>query len=391
MKTDCDIAIIGGGCAAWSLLRELIQCSGGLHPPTVHVFEASERVYDNKTWGFWHPAGQCPAVPVTASFAEWGFSAGDKTIRHISDDWRYSIVEGHRFFAEAVALANPLREITLRMGTPVMELRDEGEAVRVCMEEGEILARSVVDTRPPSRLEVEGSRLQQVFLGAEVRADRIPEGAGLGLMENMRRDEAGFTFDYIVPLGDGRVLVEPTRFIPTPVSRERLETDLELALERYFRGTPHAILRTEHGVIPMGLPIESRRHSPRIVVAGAAGGALRASSGYAFMDIQKWAMGCARSILAGQGPVGQSPRSRVLDWMDRLFLDVLRANPTGAPELFTRLAERVPVGTFVPFMTGEASPRAVWRVIRSLPAGPFLRQILFPSRKLPANNELFHS
>lgn len=378
MNSLYDLVILGGGCAGQSLLAELRRQGHGATPLKICLVESEERFSSNKTWGFWHDRNNVPSVPICSSFAEWQFSMEGEFVCHQSERWRYSVVEGATFFREAEARLRDDPTVDVRMGCPVTEVRVETDAVRVVTSQGVLTGRYAVDTRSPSSQSVARSRLFQVFLGAEIQ---IPEGKrreALGLMENMQSDRAGFRFDYVVPLGGGRMLIEATRFSAVQLGPKQLETDLMEALERQVPVGEYELLRKEWGVIPMGLSAPSVPKTDRWVYAGARGGAVRASSGYAFADIQHWARGCAAEILRGRPPVGHPVRSRFLEAMDALFIEVIRSEPHRAPEFFCRIARKVPVDGFVRFMTGKASVLDVLRVIRSLPAGPFLRHLRFP-------------
>lgn len=380
MERCCDMAILGGGCAGVSLVRELLRQAGSRAMPRVHLIEADAGFGVNKTWGFWHPVDDGPAVPVSTSFSEWTFSCGGRVRAHRSQAWRYSVVEARAFFDEAVALAQHHPRVEIHTGTPVLEVIDGGDRVKVVTSGGVWSCGHVVDTRPPERARVDYSRMLQIFLGAEIVTPRPYDRPGVGLMESMGCDSSGFHFDYLVPLDAGRILVEATRFVAAPPPRERLEHDLEAALQRHFPEGDHRIVRRESGVIPMGLPAGDGPASPRIVEAGSRAGAVRDSSGYAFMDIQRWAVQCARAILEGGLPMGHPARSRLLRWMDGLLLDVLVAHPDRAPDIFMSLAGRVAPDAFVRFMNGTPRPRDVLAVMKALPAGLFLGTIVFSGK-----------
>lgn len=376
MKPDYDLLILGAGCAGLSLANALRRQGSALDFPRIAVIESGEAFASNKTWGFWHPREVAPQVPIGASFEEWSFSLpGVEPVRHQSERWRYAVVEGAPFFRATgqAVLADPRVEV--RMRCPVVEVRETPGAIRVVTAGGDYLSRYVIDTRSPERSHLEQSRLFQVFLGAEVR---IPQAVGprsVALMENMESDSLGFRFDYVVPLSNDRILVEATRFSVHPLGPETLESDLQATLKRYLPGEGAQVERKEWGMIPMGLPVERSRHKAHWVRAGARGGAVRASSGYAFAEIQDWAWKCAAKVLNGKAPIEHPARARALQWMDALFLEVLRAEPERAPDLFWRIARTVPADSFVRFMIGRASSADMFTVIRALPPRPFLRQL----------------
>ena len=61
--------------------------------------------------------------------------------------------------------------------------------------------------------------------------------------------------------------------------------------------------------------------------------------------------------------------------MDRLFLQVLQAAPRAAPDLFLSLFERADSACVIRFLSGTSTVWDCLRVIKSLPAKPFVRQL----------------
>ena len=112
-----------------------------------------------------------------------------------------------------------------------------------------------------------------------------------------------------------------------------------------------------------------------VVMAGNGGGAIRPSTGYAFMRIQRWATDCASRLARGSAPVGH-PRDGVLQrQLDRIFLQVLRETPERTPEYFMALAARVAPDRLLRFLTDRATPLDMAIMVASLPAVPFLQQL----------------
>ena len=115
----------------------------------------------------------------------------------------------------------------------------------------------------------------------------------------------------------------------------------------------------------------------RIIPWGTTAGAVRASSGYAFSRIQAAA---ARMAAAWQNTGRPDPAaahgSRLLDWMDRVFLRAMSNRPEQVPEYFIRLFKHVPPDALVRFLESEPRLTDILQVMRALPPGPFLRAAL---------------
>jgi lycopene beta-cyclase len=68
--------------------------------------------------------------------------------------------------------------------------------------------------------------------------------------------------------------------------------------------------------------------------------------------------------------------SRLLDWMDLVFLRAMTNHPEQVPEYFVRLFQRVSPDALVRFLESEPRPADILHVMRALPPGPFLRAAL---------------
>jgi lycopene beta-cyclase len=113
---------------------------------------------------------------------------------------------------------------------------------------------------------------------------------------------------------------------------------------------------------------------------GTPGGAVKPSSGYAFLSIQRQAEAAAWALRQGRAPVLPPPRPALARWMDGVFLARLRRDPRSGPDLFRRLFERCPPEALLRFLGDRGRPEDYARVAASLPklpmAGTALRQAL---------------
>lgn len=377
-----DLAILGGGCAGLSLARELALAGQkrGRVPATV-VLEGEDACATSKTWCWWRRSGDHRGVPASARWQEWTFSAAGRRVRHATEVFEYACLRGEGFFADALKTIDGCPETEVRTGAAVHEVEELRDGFRVSSAGGDILCHALVDTRPPPRSVVGKSRMFQCFSGVEISLrEGAMKGSPVGLMESMQADERGFIFDYHLPMGPDRMLVEATRFSRRPLSRSVLEADLQASLRRLGIPALPEVHRQEFGVIPMGLPRIRQPDHKRWVFAGTRGGAVRAASGYAFAGIQEWSRRCAAALMASGNPVPPKEPSPLVRSMDELFLSVLTRHPEQAPGLFLAMADGLSAEAFVRFMTDSARPGDLLRVIRSLPARPFLSELF---RQLP--------
>ncbi len=377
-----DLLIIGGGCAGLSLAMRLAREG---YAGSVAIVEPRRTYLDDRTWCFWSQeqsaygkrTGFSPMDLVSTSWSRWRFSRHNRSIHERSSRaWAYRHIRSLDFYRRALASIRSHPDMELLLGDHVQRITDQRGRLSVETEQQKFTASEIVDTRPPSDIDLSAVPLFQCFVGHEIELkpacrDLFDVNAA-EIMTDMRSDADGLVFSYILPFSPHRALVEITRFSPSPVPSNQLSAELQQLLKQ--RGwLAGQTLRTEKGALPMGLPHPESAPSANIVRAGAGGGALRAATGYGFCRIQQWADACSSSLISGGPALPQKPDSHRQQFMDQLFLRVIRERPGLAPKLFERMASRIAPSAFIRFMSDCADWKDCLRVVKSLPPGPFLK------------------
>jgi len=246
---------------------------------------------------------------------------------------------------------------------------------------GSYTASAVVDTRPARAPRQGDALLWQSFLGVEVESSRgVFNARQVTLMDFGDISGPRMVFTYILPFSAHRALVEITEFSPDAVVPGMLQPLLRGALERLALGADSRTVRTEAGVLPMGMMGAAGgvgRGDGRwsYVQAGVAGGGARSCTGYAFQRIQRWAERCAGHLMEHGSPVGHGKDLATMAFLDHLFLRVLRDRPQLAPRLFTQLFGEAATGSVLRFLGDRATAADVLRVVAALPPGPFVKAL----------------
>ena len=376
-RPDYDLLVIGAGCAGLSLARELTRQSGATTKLRVALLEPRETFSNDRTWCFWQRQPEIDTALVSKSWKTWQFDTKDNVVvQQSATDWAYHCVSAATFYRLAQEDIEKTPSMSLLLGQTVLSVNPSNSSIEVETSAGCITASQVLDTRPPSSQRSSEATLKQIFYGLELRLGEPQKNTETArLMSHMSTDAAGFKFHYLLPLAPDRVLLEVTRFSPMSLPPDSLEGEVYEAAKTYFPNTNTEVVRCEQGVIPMGLPSASATGDTRWVRAGTSAGAVRASSGYAFQRIQRWARQEAASLLANQLVSGQTPVAGVLGWMDRIFLETLTRQPELAPNLFMALAQRVPSDRLVRFLTEQPRTLDLAAVVSALPVKPMLKSL----------------
>lgn len=388
-----DLAIIGGGCAGLALARDIAKRTEGKQDvPQVVVFEPRTHYENDRTWCYWSLAGEADDPIVSRHWEAWQFSKDDEAVCQRSSQSRYCHVSGSDFYADAISKIQRSDRLDLKLGVEVKAIESCHGGFKVTTTVGDYLARRIVDTRPPSMTQGNVAALYQVFEGVEIETDEeIGDPKIASLMAQMHTDQNGFAFDYLLPLGPKRWLVEATRFSPDHGCGNNLSEKLQACLQRIIPNGNFRCLRREKGMIPMGFHVPKTESHAGWVRAGTSGGAVRASSGYAYRRIQRWSQECARRFTDSGEVIGHPEDSWARRKMDDIFLKVLRNEPEQAPELFIRLARRTSADTLARFMMDRASVLDLLAVVLAVPKKPFIRNLFsgnHPAKRIPLNKTL---
>ena len=376
---ETDLLILGGGAAGLSLARRLAE-QGATAPRTL-VLESRGDYADDRTWCFWmHPSAQLTHL-VRRRWAKVSLASPTERVLVDCAEFPYALLPSGEFYQESSALLARSERVRLDLGVAVLGAPRKVDGLwEVETSAGVRRARWIVDTRPSAPPAAGAAVLWQSFLGAEVECTGPVFDPTIAEIMHFTEGEAGqILFHYLLPLSPTRALLEVTAFAPTPAGPDVFRTELTRFIVQRLEGRPYRIRREEHGILPMGLPTPVPTADTTYVRAGLMAGGARASSGYAFQRIQRWAEMCARSLTEGSGPRPHAADGWILRRMDALFLQVLRRRPELAPTIFLAMFRQVAPARLARFMSDQGTLLDDLAIIAALPPGPFLRELFRPA------------
>jgi lycopene beta-cyclase len=195
--------------------------------------------------------------------------------------------------------------------------------------------------------------------------------ADTATLMDFRVDQSkGLHFIYALPFSSNHLFIESTMISNKIEAKEWYRDAITEWLTREGIEVREK-LREEVGVIPMQEPQKNISRAPTI---GGASGAVRLSSGYAFSAIQTQMTRLTEGIVKGNYKVPAATSSH-LNFMDRVFNDVLISNPRLGVDLFMRTAGALKGDQFAHFMLGSASLTGWLKVISAMPKWPFIKAV----------------
>jgi lycopene beta-cyclase len=377
-----DLLILGGGAAGLSLARRLAE-QGEAAPRTL-VLESRVDYADDRTWCFWmHPSAQLTHL-VRRRWSKVSLASPTERVLLDCPEFPYALLPSGGFYQDSRECLARSERVRLAMGVSVLGAPRKVDGLwEVETSAGIQRARWIVDTRPSAPPAEGAAVLWQSFLGQEIEAAGPVFDPTVAEIMHFTEGEAGqILFHYLLPLSPTRALLEVTAFSPKPTGPDAFRAELNRFIDRRLEGRRYQLRREEHGILPMGLPTPVPSADATYVRAGLLAGGARASSGYAFQRIQRWAESCAQGLAGGHGPRPHAADGWILGRMDALFLQVLRRRPELAPTLFLAMFRRVAPARLARFMSDQATLLDNLAVIAALPPAPFLRELFRPAPRV---------
>jgi lycopene beta-cyclase len=376
MSETYDLVILGGGCAGLSLAMAL-DAQDRPCPRTL-IIESRAEYTNDRTWCFWNGQFANTAYQSQHQWQTMQVSNAGKSVSLDCGLTPYQMVAAQDFYAAAQASISRQPNIALSLSTSVLGEPGHSNGLwHIRTSAGIMTARSVVDTRPPRLPQLDGATLWQSFYGQEIECNRgIFDPMSLDLMNFLAPDVRDVGFVYVLPVSQTRALVEVTVFGATPLGPAELSARLSTALDERVGDAAFTTLRTEHGILPMGLSETPSQTDASYVKVGVMAGGARPSTGYAFQRIQRWADECAKALQSSGQPVGHRLDPFALRVMDQIFLNVLRADPLRGGAIFFALFSKADPARVIRFLSGRAGVIDSLAVVAAMPVFPFLKVAL---------------
>jgi lycopene beta-cyclase len=370
-----DAVIAGGGLSGLSLAAHL--ATQGWSDRSVLVVDDARARPSAVCWGYWSAEPGLLDAAVSRRYERVRIHAGGSSQLVPLGRYTYHVVRRPDLLSVVCGMLDRCPGFEIRHGR-VELMCDDGDGVNVTVDGETVRAQWVFDSisTPPVTISSDASL---AFTGWDVRYPRpVFDPTTPTLFDFRTRQEEGSRFVYVLPDGPTRALVELTEFVPRRAQPPSV-AERRAALSRYLsdvvRGGDYQILRTESAALALRSRRAGRRHG-RIMAIGAAGGMVKASTGYAFTRIQRDSAAIVESLLRRGHPFAPPPTRSRYRLLDALLLDVLDHDPAQLELAFARLFATNPAERVLCFLDENSRLRDDVRLIASLPRMPYLRALV---------------
>lgn len=373
-----DLLIAGAGASGLSLAYYLTQhreFSG-----KILLVDKDKKNKNDRTWCFW---GQLEAPFQQLVSKSWSFlSYCDEkdVVKRPVDKLGYHMIQGIDFYNYMYDVLTPHPNIDFFYGE-IDSYVDLGDEVVTYVDGGRrifrsrLMANSAIINRPEDDRKY--FSMLQHFQGYFIRTKQAKFDPQHAYLMDFRNDQQKhLNFFYMLPMSETEALVEFTIFSDSLEENEYYEENLERYIHDTLQVDDYEITEKERGAIPMTDAPFKKSVSDRVINIGTAGGAVKPTTGYAFVRILEQSKGIADYIAGNQKKLKQPAYNR-FRFYDQLLLWILTAY--GSTEIgkyiFSHLFRKNNMERILNFLSENSPVTDDIRIFATLPIKPFLKAI----------------
>ena len=376
-----DVIIIGGGCSGLSL--GYYYAKNNIGHKKITILEERDEYSNDKSWCFWleNNSDFIHRDIINKTWKVWRFSNSKSIYKHQSSNFEYCFIPSEDFYNKTTEAIYKDKRQNVLLNESVKTIKFTETNSYVHTENHILKSKIVIDTRPILKDEYMEAPVFQIFFGLEIESESNlfnPEEAGL--MEDLQSSRERISFLYILPFSNNRALLEYTIFSNNLIKPEYLKDSLVNNLNSRNIG-PYKILRSESGVLPMGLKVNACKSKDFYLRAGIASGNLRTSTGYGFLRIQRWAQHVALNLSENNSKDISAIRNYYYDnrkqqFFDSLLINVLKNDMDLGENIFLNIGRKMSADRFARFMSDAAQAYDYFSLAMSVPKLPFLKALI---------------
>jgi lycopene beta-cyclase len=369
-----DYIIAGAGCAGLSLAYRM-----SVHPElkklSVLILDKDDKQANDRTWCFWTDS---PSLFDPIVFRKWNkvrFKGDDVDRTDQLSTYSYHLIRGADFYqyTKQEILSNP----NFQWEQKQISILNQDESGPYVIADGEEYRAEhifnscfhLTDFAPGP----DDHFLLQHFKGWEIETEEeVFDSKTITLMDFQTPQKGNARFYYVLPFSKNRALVEYTLFSEQLLEEGEYHSALEDYIKNQLGISKFSIRAHEAGVIPMTDAALPKPAGKNITHIGTLGGAVKPTTGYAFLRIQEQTAGIVEDLEAGLLPKSHLPSKARYQFYDKLLLYILSHHGHLGRSIFSRLFKNNRIELVFTFLNEKANLWQEARIFAFLPKKPFL-------------------
>ena len=352
---DFDYIIIGGGCAGLSLAYEL-EINDKLKNKSLAIIEPREEYERDKTWSFWkvfpHNFDDC----IKKSWNNFSINIPNDTKFIDCKLTPYQSIDSGKFYQKVLS--------KLKLNENIKFFKNINDIEP---------SNSIIFNSVPN-FENKPNELWQHFCGVEIETEKdFFDEQIFNLMDFECDQRNEVHFFYTLPFTKKNALIETTWI--SNLSNETIK-DYNNQIDQYLKNNlnvkNYKINFKEEGSIPL-FRIKNLKKLNEIYI-GSAGDMTRLSTGYTFLNIQEHSKYIAENI-ENISNAELFKIKKKYDFLDNIFLKVLRNNSSDMGEIFFKMFNSSPK-TAINFLSNKSNFFEDLEIILKMPKWKFFKEII---------------
>jgi lycopene beta-cyclase len=378
-----DYIVCGAGCAGLTFLYEILSLQNLQHKKIL-VIDSSFKKENDRTWCFWEKEKSRFENLVCHSWENLHFSCVNFSAMLNIVPYTYKQIKGIDFYNYILNFAKQFNNVEL-VESEIINFKNENNLayVKTNIEtfSAEYIFNSTFINTNINDLKTENSLLQH-FKGIEIETSGNyfnPHQATF--MDFTINQKLGTAFVYVLPTSPNKALVEYTFFTKNVLQQNEYDDLLKGYINNTLKIINYKITHTEFGVIPM-TDYVFKKYNDKIINIGTVGGAVKASTGFAFNNIQKQIKQIVALLAQDKKPyLRRTFAERKFHLYDSVLLEVITKNKIKGHEIFAAIFKKNKPQLVLKFLDNETNIFEDLKIMSSVPTKIFLpialKQFLF--------------
>ena len=369
-----DFIIIGAGCSGLSLLYEMNK-SNVLKNKTCAVFDKRKNFSKDKIWSYWnifeHSFSDC-------LLDQWDkvIVKGDKEIILDCKDFAYQSVDSEKFYNKILKNISENKNIKLFLDRGVDEINEENNQITI-KSNNEIFKANLVFDSSLKNNDTDDTKIYQHFYGCEIN---FKETANLNkhpILMDFNCNQGNWThFFYTLPLGDNKIFIETTWISDqNNFAKEQYIHEINEYIQNNLNyKKEYTAGYNEMGSIPM-FHFKDNTNYQKVIKIGTAANLTRKSTGYTFLNIQKFTQELVQKLIKNQIITNARIQSKY-NFLDKIFIKVLLEKKGNMHKIFVKLFKNNKTKDIINFLSNNSNFFQDIKIILSMPKLIFIKKLL---------------
>ncbi|MEM6376661.1 MAG: lycopene cyclase family protein, partial [Bacteroidota bacterium] len=334
-----DYIFTGGGCAGLS--TALYMSRLGLGQKRILIIDKDEKKSNDRTWCYWSKGDHPFPEIVHRSWTQLQFGDDQGLLSSAMRGYQYHLVRGEDFYKMALTELSSNPNVSF-LQKRVDNICPEQSMVKVWAGDQVFTADYVLNSIVTRNYQYQSKHpgtyfLHQHFMGWWIESEDADFEVDTAILMDFRTPQLGDArFFYVLPLSPQRALVEFTVFSEQLLEDRVYRSAIEDYLQKHLGIEEFEVTEEEFGVIPMTNGALGNDYGNRVISIGTAGGAVKPTTGYAFIRIQREAKQLARQLIEKQSKLDLASPQR-FKFYDNLLLHILENEGYKAANIFSNL------------------------------------------------------